>query len=119
MTEPKVLSEETIQDLLLHYTPSERKGYVQEHALTIWKNNNRRGTIESATGTGKTKIGVEAIVDQFRMDKDSLVYVVVPTNTLRENDWPEEFKKWGHEDILSKVEFVLYSSLHKLQPSKD
>jgi|SRR6187551_1025967 len=114
----EMLTEETMQQLL-PLSPNDRKGFVQNFAITAWEKNNHRGTIEAATGIGKTKIGVIAIADQFKRDFDSLVYVVVPTKTLRDVDWPDEFRKWGYEDILPKVNFVLYTSLHKLKPPKD
>lgn len=118
MTESKALTEETMQELLT-FTPSERKGYIQDIALTVWKNNNRRGTVQAATGVGKTKIGVAAIADQFRLDPNSVVYIVVPTNILRESAWPDEMRKWGYENLIDKVTFVLYSALHKIRPDKD
>jgi superfamily II DNA or RNA helicase len=114
----KQLTEVDIASLLEHPI-EERKAIVQDEALITWKANNRRGTFEAATGIGKTKVGIEAIVEQFKRDPDSLVYIVVPTTTLRDEDWPQEFIKWGHPDLIKKVKRICYKSLDKEKPKKD
>lgn len=113
------LTREEIKMLLEKYTPSERKGYIQEHSYNLWVKNNYRGTVEAATGVGKTRIGIMAVEAQFKKDSHSLVYIVVPTETLRDVDWPDEFKKWGMEHLLPKVKLICYSSLAKVRLKRD
>lgn len=113
------LTDEEMQEMLDTLTPEERKHYVQVRSVDAWRNLHRRGTVEAATGIGKTKIGIEAVVEQFVIDPESLVYIVVPTIELRDKDWPDEFKKWGYEHLIKKVKLICYSALHKQQPAKD
>ena len=106
-------------DILLEQPSESRKVYVQERSLNEWKANNRKGTIEAATGVGKTRIAIMAIVEQFVRDPHSIVYIVVPTTTLRDVDWPEEFAKWGHSELIKKVKLICYKSLDKEKPKRD
>jgi ATP-dependent helicase YprA (DUF1998 family) len=45
----------------------------QEEALTAWRKNGRVGIIQAVTGTGKTRLGVEAIREQLAMGGKAFV----------------------------------------------
>jgi len=113
------LSGEEIQDLLENHDPSGRKAYVQERAIKAWIEVGCRGTFEGATGVGKSRVGILAIKRQLEKDPQSLVYIVVPTTTLRDDDWPKEFEKWNCDHLVQKVKIVCYKSLLKEKPKKD
>ncbi len=112
------LDEKTIQNLL-EECPDQRKTEVQYMALENWVECNHRGTFEGATGVGKTLVGINAVAYQFKKNPQSLIYIVVPTTTLRDVDWPAEFKRWGHADLIKKVRIICYASLLKEKPKKD
>jgi superfamily II DNA or RNA helicase len=64
----------------------------QSEALDAWARHGRFGVIEAVTGTGKTRVGVEAAVEAIR---DGLkVVVCVPTLVLLEQ-WYRELNKSG------------------------
>lgn len=65
--------------------------------------------INLGTGTGKSKVAIEKTVQK----KCEHILVVCPRLSLCKINWPNEFKKWGHEDLLSKTTLCCYRSLYK------
>lgn len=66
----------------------------QEKGLKKWTENNCRGTIEAATGAGKTRLAVEAI-----KDAKGLVLVVVPTIPLMKQWRDDLIKEFGETEV--------------------
>lgn len=63
---------------------------VQNLALKSWIENGRQGILQMATGSGKTIIGVYAILDLFEISKEGLVVVIgCPTKALAKQ-WYEK-----------------------------
>lgn len=93
------------------WTPEKIKEEVQQLALYFWHVNNKRGTFEGATGVGKSKVGVLAAKEQFEKNPNSIVYVLVPTESLRDIEWPDEFRKWDCEHLINKVRFLCHASM--------
>lgn len=88
---------------------------VQTSAREAFKANNYWGLVAMATGTGKSKIGVDETADVVGENTDALVIISVPTRKLRDNNWLEEFIKWGKEDIYhSNVQRYCYASINKI-----
>jgi superfamily II DNA or RNA helicase len=85
---------------------------VQLKARTAWEMNGSRGLLALATGTGKSKIPVDVIKDRVKDNKKYKVLIVVPTELLRDINWPEEFAKWKCAKICkNNVTLVCYASL--------
>jgi superfamily II DNA or RNA helicase len=61
----------------------------QEEALVAWESNDRRGIIASATGTGKTRLALEAL--KRVADESGRAVVVVPTRVLQDQ-WLRELR---------------------------
>src|ERR1700744_3424281 len=99
----------------LKNSPEIVKQKVQQAALDAWKANYYRGTFEGATGVGKSRVGVLAVKNQFERNPNSIVYVLVPTEVLRDDDWIEEFKKWDCEDLIPKVNFLCHASMDTVE----
>ena len=53
----------------------------QAEAFAAWVSRGRRGVVEAVTGTGKTMVGVAAVLDQLRARGQALV--LVPTKELQ------------------------------------
>lgn len=70
----------------------------QEEAIEAWLENDHRGTLEMATGLGKT-ITAEAAIDQFTkpLDQNVLVVIAVPENYLG-RQWAKDLTEWGFDD---------------------
>lgn len=67
---------------------SELRGW-QSEALSAWEGNGRRGIIAAATGTGKTRLAIEAL--RRTAAEGARAAVVVPTRLLQEQ-WLRELR---------------------------
>lgn len=102
---------------------------VQNEGVEAWVANNRRGTLEWATGVGKTRGSILCLQDfhQF-FGAESRVLLVVPTEEMRDVDWPAEFEKWDYpmdgikticyaslaKEKLENYDFIIYDECHRL-----
>jgi superfamily II DNA or RNA helicase len=111
---------EEIEAILYNYPDdNKRKTFIQENLLHRWYQVNCRGTLEVATGVGKTRVAVLAIINEFRTNPNANVYIGVPTTTLRDTGWPEELKKWGAEHLIDKIKSVCHVSMHEVTDPQD
>src|ERR1017187_71657 len=83
------------------------KSIIQQKALDSWKLNKGIGTCEIATGVGKTKIALDAILavkDRLYTDDPNKVLkclIIVPTEVIRDEVFPTEFEKWNMLEIMT------------------
>tara|TARA_R100001591_G_scaffold112813_1_gene125500 strand:+ start:637 stop:1809 length:1173 start_codon:yes stop_codon:yes gene_type:complete len=89
----------------------EIKSKEQSNALNAWHKAGYCGSIIAGTGFGKSRCGVLAVA--HALENGGRAIVLVPTVQLQEQ-FAEEFKKWGHTALLTRVEIVCYASAHKL-----
>jgi len=54
----------------------------QSEAVSAWRSNDRRGIVVAATGTGKSRVGLEALDDILELG--GIVVIVVPTKALQD-----------------------------------
>lgn len=109
-------------DLLLKLKdPIKIKNAVQDIGYKLWRDNNKRGTQELATGVGKTRVALRAVHEELISNKDALIYIVVPTETLRDDDWPAEMDAAGYSYMKDHPNIVriCYASLHNEFPERD
>jgi superfamily II DNA or RNA helicase len=78
-------------------TTHEAKNKIQMEALSHWKDNDYKGTINLPTGTGKTRLIAIAAGRHIEKDPEQRWLVVVPKERLRDVEIPSEFKKWGYK----------------------
>ena len=64
--------------------------------------------LELSTGIGKSKLALEYINKYSSKN----ILIVIPRLVLI-NNWKDEIKKWGFEELLDKITFSTYVSLHK------
>lgn len=98
----------------------------QQEAVKTIVANNYRGLVDIVMRYGKTKIGIDTI-DRFNNERKTSyislaksitgiapkVLWVTPSRQLRDKDIPNEFKKFGKEDLLDLTKIVCWTSLHK------
>lgn len=90
---------------------------IQDMAYRAWEEKGRKGTIVAATGIGKSKLAVRRVTDIARSYTDdppvkNIILLVTPTETLRDDNWPAEFKKWGALAYMdAMVKRICYASL--------
>lgn len=73
------------------------KYVMQLRSVIDWVNNGAKGTIEAATGVGKSIIGCLAIKKMILQNKDRKAMVVVPTLQLK-SQWEKLLKGTGLSD---------------------
>lgn len=88
------------------------KDAEQRKALNKWFNNACIGSIIAGTGFGKSRCGVLA-VNYALKDSSKQAIVLVPTTQLQDQ-FEQEFIKWGYEDLLDRIDIVCYQSAHKI-----
>jgi len=88
------------------------KDTEQRLALKAWKEKGFKGSVIAGTGFGKSRVGVMAIGEILRR-REGRGLLLVPTIQLQDQ-FAEEFKKWGYEDILDRVDILCYASACKL-----
>lgn len=113
----------------------EAKDSLQQTARNEWVRRGRKGTLAQCTGSAKTKVALDEMMQMwaaYKKDESDLVsgkwdflvrpqpphiFVAVPTEQLRDVDWPAEIRKWyGEEGMVmwsECVQAVCYISLHK------
>jgi superfamily II DNA or RNA helicase len=97
---------------------SKVKNRLQYEANQAHKLSNRWGLICMATGTGKSKVAIDAIKTLVGFRPESRILIVVPTAKLRDKTWKDEFAVWGAEQIWKdSVEKICYASLSKKEGS--
>lgn len=88
------------------------KSAEQSNALNAWHKAQSKGSIIAGTGFGKSRCGVLATAHALKDGGRALV--LVPTVQLQAQ-FAEEFRKWGHGNLLDSVEILCYQSAHKLK----
>ena len=85
-------------EIILHDMPRLRP--YQKKAIRKWTDNDCRGILEMATGTGKTFTAIGCI-DEIQKRNDKLqVVIVCPFDNL-ERQWQKELVKWNFESIIT------------------
>lgn len=90
----------------------EVKDKEQRKALNLWAKHDFIGSIIAGTGFGKSRCGVLAIKKLLQPAERALV--LVPTTQLQDQ-FKEEFKKWGAGDVLNHTDIMCYQSAYKLE----
>lgn len=94
---------------------NEIRNRIQKEALLSIENNTttKGSLLAMATGSGKSKIPI--LYAQKKKHKVKKIALIVPTERLRDEDWHDEFIKWGAEDIWGNVTRLCYASAHKIK----
>jgi superfamily II DNA or RNA helicase len=85
----------------------------EELSNLLNKSTSKEIVLELSTGVGKSKLALEFINKHY--SKNAIfknVLIVVPRLILI-NNWKDEIKKWGFEELLNYIVFTTYKSLHK------
>lgn len=89
---------------------------VQEEADRALTQNNDWGAVYMATGSGKSKIAVDKACIVRHWNPTAKILLSVPTEKLRDENWHEEFVKWGAEDVWNyNLCRCCYASLNKYE----
>tara|TARA_R110002012_G_scaffold79080_2_gene201338 strand:+ start:1288 stop:2448 length:1161 start_codon:yes stop_codon:yes gene_type:complete len=83
----------------------------QRKALNAWAKQDFIGSVIAGTGFGKSRVGVLAVNHALKNGGKALI--LVPTVQLQEQ-FKEEFVKWGLDDCLDNIEVLCYQTAYKL-----
>lgn len=109
------LSKEEIRIMVETMTPEQRKSAVQGWALKAWKDAGYRGTFEGATGVGKSRPAILAAAEELEINPFARIYICVPTETLRDKEWPDEIIKWHGQGLLASVKLICHKAMNKIR----
>lgn len=90
---------------------NEKKIQIQNEAFEALKDKGFRAGVILPTGTGKTLVIIKCL--NYLDDCESILYCCDNTK-LRDEDFPNEVKKWQSEHLLDKMERLCYQSAYKL-----
>ena len=93
---------------------NEIKDKVQRQGLNKWFTNQCRGTLEFATGVGKSRCGVLAAEWVVKQNPLARILIITPTQTIRDEAWVGEFTQWGQAKLLNiNVSIQCIQTVHK------
>lgn len=87
----------------------------QEQGVKKWVDSRLRGTLNWATGVGKTRAGMIAIQKFLKKNPDKTVIIVVPSEPIQ-RQWVKELIDWNLFDNCS-VKTMNDTSVHKYECS--
>lgn len=77
------------------------KDKVQREGLNHWWKRGCKGTLEYATGVGKSRCGVLAAQFVVKNKPNAKILIITPTQTIRDEAWVQEFKNWDAGKLLN------------------
>lgn len=97
---------------ILQESVNKVKDAIQQEAEKTWIGLSW-GLLTMATGVGKSKVAINIAAKGAKALGIRLkILLVVPTEKLRDENWKNEFTKWGFESIYHKnITRVCYASL--------
>ena len=72
---------------------NEIKDRVQREALNTWFKKECRGTLQMATGSGKSRCGVLASEYVVKHKPAARILIITPTQVIRDEAWKNEFDR--------------------------
>ena len=94
------------------------KNELHDQALSVWKANDCKGLLAMCTGSGKSRIGILAHKYVKSINSENPILIVVPTETLRDVNWKDEYLEWGSQELYDETERVCYASLSSIKNKK-
>jgi superfamily II DNA or RNA helicase len=94
----------------------QNKSRVQQEARRAWEVGGKWGLLAMATGTGKSKIAIDVVTELSEpMFAEPRILLVVPTEKLRDDNWLDEFNKWGAGKWYKNLQRSCYVSITKYE----
>lgn len=90
------------------------KDRIQRNGLNKWFLKNCKGTLEYATGVGKSRCGVLASLFVKSKKPDAKILIITPTQAIRDEAWVGEFSKWNAQNVFNiNVEVQCIQTVYK------
>jgi superfamily II DNA or RNA helicase len=108
--------EETVSPAIFEAYIAVLRTQIANEVSFKFHENGKKGAIDAATGVGKSYFAIKECIDLVSKRPQAKILLVVPTEELRDNNWKDEFEKWGAIDIYNNnLKRVCYASLHKIR----
>lgn len=91
---------------------------VQKEAVQAFIDNDGRGMIVMATGSGKSKVAIDIAKYYSKLKKARMYdgnFLLVPTEKLRDENWYEEFTQWRAKSVYENTTRLCYASASKVE----
>ena len=85
----------------------------QKLAVNKWAKAGFKGSIFAGTGFGKSRVGILAVGETLKRNNKANALILVPTTQLQDQ-FTEEFHKWGYTNCIDRVDILCYQSAYKL-----
>lgn len=93
-----------------------KKDALQKKALELHHTFDGYSTACICTGGGKSRIGVLRAMEVVAAKPNAKIFLMVPTEKLRDITWKDEFEEWGASDIWNNnVTRACYVSVSNFQ----
>lgn len=79
------------------------KDKIQRDCLNKWYLADCKGSLELATGIGKSRCGI--LASEYFAKKNGYDYkilIITPTTVIRDSSWVNEFKAWGSLETFNR-----------------
>ena len=106
-----------MEQIITQMISNENKTKEQKKALNNWASFGYRGSIIAGTGFGKSRCAILACSHTINNTDNGKVCILVPTTQLQDQ-FADEFKKWGLSNCLDSVDIICYQSAYKLRNQK-
>lgn len=91
---------------------NKRKLEIQDEAFTALKKSDFNAGVILPTGVGKSLVIIKSL--NYLSEAESILYCCDNTK-LRDEDFPNELRKWDADHLLNKMERLCYQSAYKLK----
>lgn len=90
---------------------------VQKECFEHWIENNCRTLVNACTGLGKSLIMIQAVEYTLNQSKEFKQKALIIAHSIESRDItiPNEFKKFGRENLLAMCDIICYASLRDLK----
>ncbi len=93
---------------------NQKKNEIQLKALASHHAAGGYSTLSMCTGSGKSRCAVLRALEIVSQKPDARIFLAVPTEKLRDQNWKAEFQEWGGTGIFEKnLTRACYVSVHK------
>lgn len=88
----------------------------QEEVSKLWLDSDRKSTLVLGTGFGKSKLAMlilDALFKEGNLTKNSSILLLADSEKLRDDNWKEDFEKWGYSWMWNNIQAECYQTAYK------
>lgn len=93
----------------------------QKEVSQLWIESDRKNTLILGTGFGKSKLTMMILDELFKegkLTKNSRILILADSEKLRDDNWREDFDKWGFSWMWDVIQSECYQTAYKWKDTK-